>query len=127
MSEFRSPPTEHNHEKVSCKDLQMLDLRSACKRKATEDLNVRASKIICAEAKHFSEVDFNDVNKLSQSIYKERLKMRPTLPKSTADVFKTLSTLKNSSIRCPQPNKCRWKCLYRYCHCFALFDYKFAI
>ena len=75
----------------------MSELRAACKRKTTQEPNVRASKIVYFEAKRFSQVDYNDVKSMAQTVYNEKLKDRPSLPKSTADVLAALRDFKQTA------------------------------
>ncbi|KAK3794414.1 hypothetical protein RRG08_005363 [Elysia crispata] len=46
MKQITSQPSEHNHPKCDSRELDLNDVRSACKRKAVDQPTARASKII---------------------------------------------------------------------------------
>ena len=83
---------QHNHPKCDSRELDLNDVRSACKRKAVDQPTARASKIICTETKRFQNITIKDMHSIANSIYRERAKLMPKLPKERADIFRVLET-----------------------------------
>ena len=92
MKQITSQPSEHNHPKCDSRELDLNDVRSACKRKAVDQPTDRASKIICTETKRFQNITIKDMHSIANSIYRERAKLMPKLPKERADIFIVLET-----------------------------------
>ncbi|KAK3724252.1 hypothetical protein RRG08_043253 [Elysia crispata] len=92
MKQITSQPSEHNHPKCDSRELDLNDVRSACKRKAVDQPTARASKIICTETKRFQNITIKDMHSIANSIYRERAKLMPNLPKERADIFRVLET-----------------------------------
>ena len=82
---------EHNHEPESEAFIARHEARQACKRKATELMNEKPSKIACAEALSSHHLDYNAVKQFREAVYKARLKIRPPLPKNRQETFQALN------------------------------------
>ena len=65
------------------------------KRKATDDLTSRPSKIIRNELHKFADqlMGSGDVRSIAQSLYRERRKVHPILPKFREDVQAALESM----------------------------------
>ncbi|KAK3877376.1 hypothetical protein Pcinc_017909 [Petrolisthes cinctipes] len=74
---------EHNHDKDERK-LERQQLRTQVKRKATDDMTARPSKLIRTELHTFSDnvLESSDLRSIAQSLYRERRKVYPVLPKT---------------------------------------------
>ena len=77
------------------KKVERQQLRSQVKRKATDDLTSRPSKIIRTELNKFADtlIGSGDVRSIAQSLYRERQKVYPILPKSREDVHAALDSM----------------------------------
>ena len=86
MSTMNAINPEHNHEQDG-KKVERQQLRSQVKRKATNDLTSRSSKIIRTELHRFADklIGSEDVRSMAQSLYRERRKDYPILPKFRED------------------------------------------
>ncbi|KAK3706252.1 hypothetical protein RRG08_056470 [Elysia crispata] len=82
---------EHNHEPESEAFIARHEARQACKRKATELMNEKPSKIACAEALSSHHLDYNAVKQFREAVYKACLKIRPPLPKNIQETFQALN------------------------------------
>ena len=85
MSIMNAVNLEHNHEQDEKKvERQQQLLRSQVKRKATDDLTSRPSKIIRTVLQKFADklIGSGDVRSIAQSLYRERQKVYPILHKS---------------------------------------------
>ena len=73
MSTMNAINLEHNHEQDE-KKIERQQLRSQVKRKATDDLTSRPSKIIRTELHKFADklIGLGDVRSIAQSMYRER-------------------------------------------------------
>lgn len=71
----------------------MLEVRGKCKLKAREDLNLRPNKIIRTELYSCSTSKFSDINNIRKSIYRERRKVLPPIPKSLNEAIAQISDL----------------------------------
>ena len=91
MSTMNAINLEHNHEQGE-KKVERQQLRSQVKRKATDDLTSPPSKIIRTELHKFADklLGSGDVRSIAQSLYRERRKVYPILPKSREDVHAAL-------------------------------------
>jgi hypothetical protein len=83
----------HNHEPNTIEDLNLLEVRGKCKLKAREDLNLRPNKIIRTELYSCSTSKFSDINNIRKSIYRERRKVLPPIPKSLNEAIAQISDL----------------------------------
>lgn len=74
---------EHPTHETNPQKLERQILRTACKRKATEMISERPSKIICSELFNIEEENLqrNDWKCIRQSMYRERSKLYPAHPK----------------------------------------------
>ncbi|GFS18767.1 hypothetical protein ElyMa_003271000 [Elysia marginata] len=82
---------EHNHEPESEAFIARHEARQACKRKATELMNEKPSKIAGAEALSSHHLDYNAVKQFREAVYKARLKIKPPLPKNRQETFQALN------------------------------------
>ena len=75
-------------------DFKISDTNKGVKRKATGDLTSRPSKIIRTELHKFTDelIGSGDVRSIAQSLYRERRKVYPILPKSR-DVHAALDSM----------------------------------
>lgn len=91
--------TTHHHE-ADPQTISRKVISSTAKRKATENLSERPSKIIHSalidNVGDFKNLTVTDINSIKRNIYNERRKTLPPLPKSTEDV---IEILKNMDIR----------------------------
>jgi hypothetical protein len=96
--------TGHNHNEMSDRKVQSVTVRGNCKRKATEDISSRPSKIIRQELVSIENVTgmnntqsmvSNDLVNIRLAMYRERRKCLPTIPKNIGEVFQQL---KDSSL-----------------------------
>ena len=94
MSTMNPINLEHNHEQDE-KKIERHQLRAQVKRKATDDLTSRPSKIIWNELHKFADqlIGSGDVRSIAQSLYRERWKVYPILPKSREDVHAALESM----------------------------------
>jgi len=95
----------HKHEQVETVKIQIQEVRNVCKRKACNDIHERPRKIIRKEVSSIENnevIGSNDVNLIRKSIYNERRKLLPTLPKSLEDALNFVS---NSDILTYQNEK----------------------
>lgn len=83
----------HNHEEDSTISRQQLS--NSLKRKATEDLTEKPSKLIRSELhdKPEYEVTINDINCVRRNLYMARRKLLPPLPKNEQDVYVAIENL----------------------------------
>ena len=77
------------------KKVERQQLRSQVKRKATDDVTSWPSKIIRTELYKFADklIGSGDVCSIAQSLYHERRKVYPILPKSREDVHAALDSI----------------------------------
>lgn len=97
---------DHCHEKLSVAVKQKALLSAAAKRKASEDIALPPKKILQAVLKETdcSELDMNAVGNVKKSVYRERRKKFPTLPKSSGETQGILNTIKDNIITSRQEN-----------------------
>lgn len=71
------------------------------KRKATEDLTARPSKVIRIELQKFAdnELESTDIRSIAQSLYRERRKVYPVLPKTRQELHQTLNSMTTSTTK----------------------------
>ena len=81
------------------KKVERQQLRSQVKRKATNNLTSRPSKIIRTELHKFADklLGSGDVRSIAQSLYCDRRKVYPILPKSREDVQAALDSMASLS------------------------------
>ena len=99
MTEVITPlQCEHNHDKDE-KKLERQQIRATVKRKATEDLTARPSKVIRIELQKFAdnELESTDIRSIAQSLYRERRKVYPALPKTRQELHQTLNSMTTST------------------------------
>lgn len=93
---------QHNHTK-DIKKLNRQVISNSVKRKATEELSERPSKIIHSVLKTHSEqistVSVRDMSYIRNNLYNNRRKHQPPLPKSTKEVIDMLRTVTVQTIR----------------------------
>jgi hypothetical protein len=84
----------HNHE-ADDRKLERQELRINAKRKATKDPTARPSKLINKELTSIDEnfLHQEDLKNVSKTIYRERRKRHPTLPKSREALHTTISNM----------------------------------
>ena len=94
MSTMNAINLEHNHEQDE-KKVERQQLRAQVKRKATDYLTSRPSKIIRTELHKFADklIGSGDVPSIAQSLYRQRRKVYPILPKSREDVHAALDSM----------------------------------
>ncbi|KAK3889292.1 hypothetical protein Pcinc_006678 [Petrolisthes cinctipes] len=82
---------EHNHDKDERK-LERQQLRTQVKQKATDDMTARP-KLIRTELHTFSDnvLESSDLRSIAQSLYRERRKVYPVLPKTREEVHTSSS------------------------------------
>lgn len=98
--------TELNHDKMSERKVQSILVKGHCKRKASEDLSSRPSKIILQELvsngntlstnvdiNSRSTVD-NDIVNIRLAVYHEKRKYLPTSPKTLFEVMQQLKGMR---------------------------------
>jgi len=83
----------YNHEPITIEDLNLLEVRGKCKRKACEDLNLQPNKIIRMELSSCSTSKLSDINSIRKSIHRERRKVLPSNPKSLDEAIAQISDL----------------------------------
>lgn len=85
---------DHIHE-TDPQKLERQILRTACKRKASETISERPSKIICSELMHIEEdhLERKDLKCIRQSMYRERRKLYPAQPKSQQEFHEILDNV----------------------------------
>lgn len=99
MTEVIAPiQCEHSHEKDD-KKLERQQIRASVKRKATDDLTIRPSKLIRTELQKFSgnELESTHVRSIAQSLYRERRKVYPVLPKTRQELHQALNSMTTST------------------------------
>ena len=71
------------------------------KRKATDDLTARPSKLIRIELQKFSdnELESTDIRSTAQSLYRERRKVYPVLPKTRQELHQALNSMTTSTTK----------------------------
>uniref|UniRef100_A0A0P4VQ93 MULE transposase domain-containing protein n=1 Tax=Scylla olivacea TaxID=85551 RepID=A0A0P4VQ93_SCYOL len=91
---------EHNHEKEERK-LERQQLRAQVKRKATDDMTARPSKLIRTELHTFpeNELESGDLRSIAQSLYRERRKAYPVLPKTREEVHRALNSMNTTTTK----------------------------
>ncbi len=86
--------TGHNHDEMSKREVQNVTVKGNCKRKASQDMTSRPSKIICQELvcienvttmNNTESVVSNDLVNIRLAMYRERRKHLPTVPKNIAE------------------------------------------
>ena len=83
---FLKKPSDHAHEKLSTPQIDIEKARTSVKRKAVEDMHAHVDKMVC-EKISASSLSYKHVIALKSAVYRERCKLRPTIPKSIEDVF----------------------------------------
>lgn len=91
---------EHNHGKDERK-LERQQLRAQVKRKATDDMTSRPSKLIRTELHTFSDnvLESSDLRSVAQSLYRERRKVYPALPKTREEVHHALNSMTTTTTK----------------------------
>lgn len=93
---------QHNHS-LDLKKLNRQTISSAVKRKATEDVAERPSKIIHSvlqkHCEEMSTVSVRDICYIRNNLYNSRRKLQPPLPKTIEDVFDILEKTNVSTIK----------------------------
>lgn len=93
MTEITRNPSEHSHQPDKDRIVRTT-VHNAVKRKAVEDWNIRASKIVCSEMNAVQTgMNLNDYKNHADCVYRARLKQRPAQPKNLEDVFGALSSI----------------------------------
>ncbi|XP_068238357.1 uncharacterized protein [Palaemon carinicauda] len=89
---------QHNHENDERK-LERQQLRTAVKRKESDDMTARPAKIIRTELCKVTEnnLQSGDLKCLAQSIYRERRKQYPVLPKNRKEVHQALESMNTTT------------------------------
>lgn len=90
-----APPTTHNHEKPDENKLTRQALSGALKRKATEDISTRPSKLI-HRALRDGDLDVltsRDLSLIKRNIHNARSSVYPTLPKSMEESHDALGKI----------------------------------
>lgn len=87
----------HAHPELVASVIQKQFLVVAAKRKATEELNVQPKRIVQSLLTKCdnSELTIGDLKSVKRSIYAERRKTFPSLPKNIKEVFETLENMKS--------------------------------
>uniref|UniRef100_A0A8D8L811 Uncharacterized protein n=1 Tax=Cacopsylla melanoneura TaxID=428564 RepID=A0A8D8L811_9HEMI len=90
--------THHNHERESEQNLNRQLISNNLKRKATEDICQRPSKLIAAEVSQNKgcNVDSNDIYLIRKTVYNARRKMHPKLPQTLDELQGMLSDIMDS-------------------------------
>ena len=90
---------DHCHENDE-KKTERRQLRAQVKRKAVGDISARPSKIIRTELKSMNDqmLDSRDLKAVAQSLYRERRKGYPALPKNREDVHHALEEIQSSTV-----------------------------
>jgi hypothetical protein len=83
----------HTHDPETEVSLNLLDVQGRYKRKACKDLTLRLNKIIRTELSTCSIVKHSDVHNIRKSIYRERRKILPPVPKSLNEAIEQVSNL----------------------------------
>ena len=83
---FFKKPSDHTHEKLSTPQIDIEKAETSVKRKAVEDIHAYVDKMVC-EKISASSLSYKHVHALKCAVYRERCKLRPTIPKSIEDVF----------------------------------------
>lgn len=85
---------DHIHE-VNVQKLERQILRTACKRKATDQISERPSKIISSELVKMDEDNLQreDIKRVRQSVYRERRKLFPAQPKNREEFHNILENI----------------------------------
>ena len=83
---FLKKPSDHTNEKLSTPQIDIEKARTSVKRMAVEDMHAHVDKMVCEEISA-SSLSYKHVHALKTAIYRERCKLRPTIPKSIEDVF----------------------------------------
>lgn len=94
LTSILTVPSTHNHNKEDAKEIDLLNIRATCKRKAVEQPNERPLKLICTELPGESSINYNDINSIRRSMYSERRKQRPSLPTNQDEVLQALRNVK---------------------------------
>ena len=84
----------HKHEQMDAVKIQIQEVRNKCKRKASNDIHERPRKIIRKEILSIENnevIGSNDVSLIRKSMYNERRKLLPTLPKNLEDALNFVS------------------------------------
>lgn len=85
---------DHNHENISDRVLQRQHISAAAKRKATNDLCERPSKILCSILPNNDKnLQISDLKCVKENMYNARRKSMPTLPRSVEEVHRALNDL----------------------------------
>ena len=86
---------EHPTHETNPQKLMRQILRTACKRKATEMISERPSKIICSELFNIKEENLqrNDLKCIRQSMYRERKKLYTAQPKNKQEFQQILQEI----------------------------------
>lgn len=94
MTEITSLIQDHNHD-VDSKKIVRQQLRVAVKREAPDEFTSRPSKVIRRELHRFNDelLDTRDIKNVAQSLYRERRKTYPALPKDRAEVHEVLKNI----------------------------------
>ena len=83
---FLKKPSDHTHENLSTPQIDIEKARTSVKRKAVQDMHAHVDKMVCEEISA-SSLSYKRVHALKSAVYRERGKLRPTIPKSIEDVF----------------------------------------
>ena len=93
----------HSHDADERK-VERQQLRTLVKRKGADDRTARPSKIIQTELQKFEEqsLQHKDMKSIAQSLYRERRKVFPILPKDRLGVHSALDSMDTNTNKCEQ-------------------------
>lgn len=88
-------PQTHNHLAENDRSLAVQRINNDLKRKATEDLCERPSKLICRslQPSHLSVVTCTDITKFRKNLHRARSKLLPPLPKTLDELHGALQKM----------------------------------
>jgi hypothetical protein len=86
----------HNHEPDTNKDLVRQQVSNKLKRKATEDICEKPSKLIHSELRRegISDLSLQDLEKIRKNMYEARTAILPPLPTTLEELHAVLNTYK---------------------------------
>lgn len=88
----------HNHD-IDERKVERQQLRTQVKRKGADDLTARPSRVIRQELQKFEEqhLQHKDIKSIAQSLYRERRKVFPVLPKDRLGVHSALDSMNTNT------------------------------
>jgi hypothetical protein len=90
MKNILKTKNAYKHEPVKIVKIQIQDVRNECKHKASNNIREKYQKTICKDVSSVENntiIESNDVSLIRMSIYYERRKLLPVLPKSLKDAL----------------------------------------